>query len=145
MSTKEIKALERRLFEEANKGNAAAMAFIDEACATDVVLHDPTGRDIRGLKDVKQYESELFSAFPDIHHTIDDMVAEGDKVTVRFTLTGTHKGEIMGIPPTNKKITIWAIGIDRFAGGKLVESWLRLDTLGMMQQLGVVPTPGKGK
>lgn len=145
MSAKENKALERRLFEESNKGKAAALAVIDETCATNFVLHDATGMDIHGLKDLKQYESELFSAFPDLHHTIDDMVAEGDKVAVRFTLTGTHKGAYMGIPATNKKLTIWAISIDRIVGGKFVESWLRMDTLSMMQQLGLVPTPKKEK
>jgi len=144
MSVKEIKALERRFFEVLNKGKAATLALIDEACDTNVVFHSGTGRDIRGLKDFKQYCSELFSAFPDIHFTIDDMVVEGDKVVVRYTNTGTHKGEFMGIPPTNKKVTNWLISIDRIAGGKFVESWLRFDTLGFMQQLGVVPKPGKG-
>ncbi len=89
--------------------------------------------------------SELYSAFPDIHLTIDDMVAEGDKVAVRITMTGTHKGEFMGIPPTNKKVTIWAINIYRIAGGKIVEELGKADTLGLMQQLGVVPTPKKEK
>ena len=73
------------------------------------------------------------------------MVAEGDKVAYRWTLTGTHKGEFEGIPPTNKKVTVWAISISRIAGGKIVEDWSRVDTLGLMQQLGVVPTPKKEK
>jgi predicted ester cyclase len=89
--------------------------------------------------------SKMYDVFPDIHFTIDDMVVEGNKAVVRYTNTGTHKGEFMGIPPTNKKVTMWAIGIDRIAGGKFVESWGRYDTLGFMQQLGLVPTPGKGK
>jgi steroid delta-isomerase-like uncharacterized protein len=145
MSAKEIKALERRFFEEWNKGKAAAMAIIDETCATNVVFHSGSGREIRGLKDFKQFNTEIFSAFPDNHFTIDDMIVEGDKVVVRYTFTGTHKGEIMGIPPTNKKVTNWMIEIDRIAGGKFVEGWLRSDTLGFMQQLGVVPTPKKEK
>jgi steroid delta-isomerase-like uncharacterized protein len=143
MSTKETKALERRFLEEWNKGKAAAMAVIDELCATNCVFHSGTGEDIRGLKDFKQYMSQVFSAFPDIHFTIDDMVVEGDKAVVRYTNTGTHKGEFMGIPPTNKKVTNWLIQIDRFAGGKVVEGWLRFDTLGLMRQLGLVPTPKK--
>jgi predicted ester cyclase len=89
--------------------------------------------------------SSWFDAFPDGHMTIDDLVVEGDKVVARYTLTGTHKGEFMGIPATNKKVTGWVIEIDRVAGGKCVEGWSRMDTLGLMQQLGVVPTPGKGK
>jgi len=145
MSAKEIKALARRWFGEVKKGKAAALAVMDELYAADYVLHSGTGEDIRGLKDNKQDTSELFSAFTDIHFTIDDMVAEGDKVAVRWTMTGTHKGEFMGIAPTNKKVTGWAITIYRIAGGKFVEEWARYDTLGLMQQLGIVPTPEKGK
>jgi len=73
------------------------------------------------------------------------MVAEGDKVAARVTWTGTHKGEIMGIPPTNKKVTISLITISRIAGGKIVEDHGQFDALGLMRQLGAVPTPKKGK
>jgi len=145
MSAKEIKALERRLYEECNKGKAAALAVIDELYATDLVYHSSTGRDIRGIKDYKQHVSEFYSAFPDLHFTIDDMVVEGDKVAVRLTVTSTNKGAFRGIPPTNKKVTVSEIQIDRVAGGKFVEGWSRYDTLGLMQQLGLIPTPGKGK
>jgi steroid delta-isomerase-like uncharacterized protein len=144
LSTKDLKAFDRRFFEEWNKGKAAAMKAIDETCATNMVWHDVTGRDIRGLKDFKKSMVEFFDAFPDQHFAIEDMITEGDKVAVRYKATGTHKGEFMGIPPTNKKITLMAIEIDRIAGGKFVEGWITFDTLGMMQQLGVVPTP-KGK
>jgi len=144
MSAKEIKALERRWCEEWNKGKAAAMAVIDELHAPDYVWHPSTGKDTRDLKDYKQSNSEIFSAFPDAHLTIDDMVAEGNKVVIRWTLTGTHKGEFMGIPPTNKKVKVWGISIDRVAGGKFVETWERSDDLGFMQQLGLVLKPGKG-
>jgi steroid delta-isomerase-like uncharacterized protein len=145
MSTKDLKALERRVANEFNKGKAATMAVIDETCAPNVVYHQATGTNIRGLKDFKQFFSDLFNAFPDFHMTIDDIVAEGDKAVIRYTYTGTHKGAFMGIPATNKKVTGWTIQIDRFVGGKCVEAWERMDTLGFMQQLGVVPTPGKGK
>ena len=146
MSAKEIKALERHVLEENNKGKAAAMAVMDELYATDFVMHGSTeSEDVHGLKDVKQSMSEYFNAFPDIHYTLDDIVVEGDKAVVRCTVTGTHKGEFMGIPPTNKKVTVWAMSIYRIAGGKFVESWEMMDTLGMMQQLGVVPTPKKEK
>jgi predicted ester cyclase len=145
MSAKEIKALERRWVKELNKGKAAYAAAVDELFANDYVEHGGTGEDTRGAKDYKQSMSEFFSAFPDIHFTLDDMVVEGDKVAVRFTFSGTHKGEFMGIPPTNKKWTMWGIYIDRIAGGKFVESWVRYDTLGLMQQLGLVPTPKKEK
>jgi len=142
MSIKEIKELGRHLVEEWNKGKAAAMAVMDELYAPDVVFHGGTGEDIRGLKGYKQVLSEFFSAFPDVHFTFDDMVVEGDKVATRWTITGTHKGEFRGIPPTNKKVTIWGISIDRIAGGKVVEEWERFDTLGFMQQLGLIPPLG---
>ena len=145
MSAKDLKALTRRFIEEYNKGKAAAMAALDKGYATDVIIHGADGKDIRGLKNVKQPTSEEFSAFPDLHFTIDDMIVEGDKLAARYTITGTHKGEYMGAPPTNKKITIRAITIDRFAGGKIVEEWGMYDTLSLMQQLGAVPTPKKEK
>lgn len=145
MSTKDLKALTRRYFEECNKGKAAALAVIDEIYATDFIWHRGTGEVTYSLKDYKQSQSELYDSFPDIHFTLDDMVVEGDKVAARWTLTGTHKGERWGIPATNKKLTMWAISIERIIGGKSVESWERWDTLGLMQQLGVVPTPKKDK
>jgi steroid delta-isomerase-like uncharacterized protein len=145
MSAEEIRALERRYFEECNKGKAAAMAVIDETCATNFVYHNATGMDIHGLKGFKQSENEIFTALPDLRFTVDDIIAEGDKVAVRWTVTGTHKGAFMGILPTNKKITYWAIEINRLSNGKIVESWSRTDTLSLMQQLGVVPTPKKEK
>ena len=143
MSTKDLKALEGRLASAFNKGKAAAMTAIDETTATNCVYHTAIGTDIRGPKDIRQFFSDLLNAFPDFHMAIDDIVAEGDKAVVRYTWTGTHKGEFMGIPATNKKVTGWTIQIDRFAGGKFVEAWERMDTLGFMQQLGVIPTPQK--
>ena len=142
MSTKDLKAFERRFFEEYNKGKVAAMAVIDEICATNFVYHGGMG-DLTGLKDYKQSMSVWYDAFPDFHMTIDDMLVEGDKLTVRFTTTSTHKGVFMGIPPTNKKIMLWGIEINRIVGGKCVECWERMDTFGMMQQLGVIPMPKK--
>ena len=134
MSAKENKELVHRLFEEFNKGKAAAMAAIDRSI------------DMRGdLKDFKQKESEWYDAFPDMHVTIDDMVAEGDKVATRTTWTATHKGEFMGVPPTNKKVTFSLIVIDRFAGGKIVEDHSEYSALDLMRQLGLVPTPKKEK
>jgi steroid delta-isomerase-like uncharacterized protein len=143
MSTEEIKALECRVFEEFNRGRVAYMAVIDEIFATDFVHHGGAGREIRGLKDYKQFINEMFNAFPDLHFTIDDMVAEGDKIVTRFTWIGTNKGEYMGHPATNRKVMTWAILIRRVVGGKFVESWERLDTLSLMQQLGVIPVPKK--
>jgi len=119
------------------------MTEIDKIWTTNVVFHSGVGREIRGLKDFKQFFNAYYDAFPDIHWTLDDLVVEGDKVAVRCTVTGTHKGEFMGIPPTNKKVKVQAFAIDRVVGGKIVEEWGISDTLGLMQQLGVVPTPKK--
>ena len=142
MSTKDLKELMRHFVEQWNKGKAAAMKAMDEFTATNVVFHG-YGEDIHGIKDYKKSMSEFYDAFPDNHMTINDMVVEGDKIVVRYTLSGTHKGEYMGIPATNKKVTGWVIEIDRIVGGKTVEGWMRFDTLSMMQQLGVIPTPEK--
>jgi len=143
MSTNENKALERRWFKAFDRGKDAVMAATDELYSNDFVIHSATGEDIRGLKATKKYMDEIFSAFPDIHMKLDDAVAEGDKVAVRFTVTGTHKGKFMGFPASNKKLTMWSIQIDRIANGKFVEGWERTDTLGLMQQLGLMPKPKK--
>jgi predicted ester cyclase len=100
MSGREIRSFTRRLFEKLNKGKAGAMTVIDEDFANNSTVHSTTGRDM-SLKDFKQYLGSLYDAFPDIHFTIDDMVVEGDKIAVRHTRTGTHKGEFMGVPSTN--------------------------------------------
>jgi steroid delta-isomerase-like uncharacterized protein len=111
----------------------------DELCARDFTIYGGTGETIHGLEEWKQHYDELMDAFPDLHSTIDDMFAEGDKVAVRWTLTGTHKGVHRGIPPTNRKMTAWGIHIYRFSGGKLMEIWERFDTLNTVQQLGAMP------
>ena len=81
------------------------------------------------------------TAFPDLHFTIEDMVAEDDKVTWRATTRGTHGGELMGIPPTGKPAVVASVIVSRFDGGKWAEDWVMIDTLGMLQQLGVIPAP----
>jgi steroid delta-isomerase-like uncharacterized protein len=145
VSVEDLKVFGRRVVEAWNKGKAAVMDAVDELFATDIVYHGGGGGDIRGIKNYKQHISEFYNAFPDLHFTIDDMIAEGDKIAIRTTLTGTHKGEFHGIPATNKKVTGWGISIYRVVGGKLVERWERSDALGFMQQLGVAPTPKKEK
>ncbi len=140
MSTEENKALSRRLIEEVwNQGN---LAVIDELTAPNYVDHDPTGP-IQGPEGMKQFVSMYLTAYPDTHFTIEDQIAEGDRVVTRWTARGTHKGPLMGIPPTGKQVTVAGISIDRVVNGKLVEDWSSYDALGMMQQLGVVPAPGQ--
>ena len=95
----------------------------------------PPGREGRKL-----FASALLAAFPDLHVQLDDMVADGDKLVSRYTVHGTHNGELMGIPPTGKQVSIGGIAIDRFEDGQSVEHWEIFDQMGMMQQLGVIPT-----
>jgi len=142
MSAKGARALARRYYEQCNKGKAAAIAVLDELCSSDIVWHSATGQDIRGLDALKKSHSAAYATFPDTHYTIDDTIVEGDKAVTRFTFSGTHKGEFGGIPPTNKKVTVWAIAIVLAANGKFKEVWERYDTLGWMQELGIVPKSG---
>ena len=143
ITIKESRALVRRWYKAYSEGKGQAMAIIDELCSDNYVYHGSSGGERHGLKNFKQDQSEFFNAFPDIQFTINDMVTEGDKIATRFTMVGTHKGEFAGIPPTNKKATVWGIGIDRVDNGKFVESWVRFDTLGYMQQLGLIPKTRK--
>ncbi len=142
MSLDENKALVRRYIEEVyNKGNVAA---IDELLAHDFVHHFlPPGMGT-DRESYKQFAAMHHAAFPDFHITVEDMVAEGDKVVCRWSGRGTHKGEFMRIAPTGKQVTERAMCLHRVEGGKVAESWVELDQLGMMQQLGVVPPLGEG-
>ena len=143
MSAEQNKALVRRFVEEIfNRGN---MSVADEIGAPDFVEHEELPPGIPSDREgVKQLTTMLRSAFPDFKATIDDIIAEGDKVVIRMTWSGTQKGEFMGIPPTGKSVTFGVIDILRIAGGKMVEHWGQMDEMGMMQQLGVIPAPGEG-
>jgi steroid delta-isomerase-like uncharacterized protein len=106
------------------------------------VDHDPTEpEEMRGPAGVKRYAAEVRGAFPDVRVTIEEQVAEGDGVATRYTLGGTHEGELMGIPPTGNRVEITGVAFERLADGKIVESRDNYDALGMMQQLGVIPAP----
>lgn len=140
MSTEELKAIVRRDVEEF--WNARNLAKVDEFFAPIYVNHEPNAPQVRDLAAFKQYAAALFAAFPDLHVTIEDMVAEGDQVAKRYSITGTHRGEWLGLPPTGKPATITGITIYRIADGKIVECWWSYDALGMLQQLGVIPVPG---
>jgi len=139
MSVEENKESIRRHIEEVwNKGN---LTLIPEFYDPGVIWHT-LGGDIKGLDGVKQIAAAFRTAFPDFHMTIDDMVGEGDKVVFRWTFSGTHRGEYMGIAPTGKKVSFAVISINSFEGGKQVEAWIVSDRLGMYQQLGVTPPTG---
>ena len=81
------------------------------------------------------------SAMPDLRVVVEDMIAEGDKVAVRYTLEGTHEGELFGVPPTGQRLSIKSISVERVSDGKIIEHWRVTDSLDMMQQLGAIPTP----
>ena len=140
MSTEENKAKVRRIIEEVwNGGN---LAVLDELVAPNCVFHD-LSTTFRGPEGIKRYVMMYRMAFPAVHFTIDDLIAEGERVVIRWTVTGTHKGELQGIAPTGKYVRVTGIVISRFAKGKVEEDWINFDALGMMQQLGVVPAPGQ--
>jgi steroid delta-isomerase-like uncharacterized protein len=91
----------------------------------------------------KQFIVGLSKAFPDLHFKIEDIVAEGDKVAYRLTVSGTHKGEFQGIPPTDKKVSFSSTGISNIVDGKVEEDWVDADTMGLMQQLGAIPSSAR--
>ncbi len=142
MSAEENKTLIRRYREIHNKGN---LDELDKIVAKDIVSHSALPGLPPGLEGGKMAHNVFMAAFPDTHVTTDDLVAEGDKIVERFTATGTHKGEFMGAPPTGKKFQTGGMSVYRIANGKIVEHWGLDDALGLMQQLGMVPTPGQGQ
>jgi steroid delta-isomerase-like uncharacterized protein len=141
MLTETNKTVARRFFDEVfGKGK---LDVLDEIIAKDHVNSGPGT--LPGLptgpEGTKQLVTVYRNAFPDLHFTIDEQIAEGDKVVTRWTGRGTSKGELLGIPATGKSATVTGLSIDRIANGKIAESWGIFDQFGMMQQLGVIPTP----
>jgi steroid delta-isomerase-like uncharacterized protein len=134
----------RRLMEEIwNKGN---LSIVDEFFTPNYEHHDSSTPDFgRGPECEKKLATFYRNAFPDLRLTIEDIIAEGDTVMARWSCRGTHKGDLRGIAPTGKQINISGVTVARLANGKLAESYVNWDALGMMQQLGVVPELGKAK
>lgn len=134
------KATFQRWFDEAwNKGN---FDVADELIDPNFTVHGAGGQPIpTGVEGVKDLVRVWRTAFPDGHMTIEDVIAEGDKVVARLTWRGTHLGEFYGVAPTGKRVAATSIGIDRFANGKIVEGWGEVDMLGMLRQLGALPAP----
>ncbi|MGA7671173.1 MAG: ester cyclase [Nitrolancea sp.] len=112
---------------------------IDEVVESDALIRTPLPIEATGAELLKQVFGRLHRAFPDLHVTIEDLIAEGDKVVARNTVTGTHRGEYMGLPPTGKPITYNEIFIFRFAGGRITETWGVVDVLSQLRQLGAIP------
>jgi len=134
----ENKTIARRLRQDIwNTGN---LGIADELCAGDAVFHinDPFTPDLgRGPDGLKKLVTMYRTGFPDAHVTIEDFVAEGDRVVVRWTGRGTHRGKLGSIAPTDRKVTVTGIDLFHISGGKVREYWTNWDTLGMLQQLGV--------
>jgi len=133
----ENKALVRRTIEELEKANWAAFV---ELHAPDFVYHEPGNPKPTTSEDVEQGARMLHAAFPDWRHTIEDMIVEGDKVAVRMTIRGTHKGDFLGVPATGKEVAFTNICIFRIAGGKIAEAWQEIDMMSVMQQIGAIPS-----
>jgi steroid delta-isomerase-like uncharacterized protein len=136
----ENKATVRRWYEDLfNPGN---LDLADEIVTPDHAHHDPTLPDISsGPEGQRQLVSLYRGAFPDAHITVEDQLAEGDKVVTRWSAAGTHQGELMGVPPSGNRVEISGISINRVSGGKIQETWSNYDALGIMQQIGAIPPP----
>jgi predicted ester cyclase len=133
--SEENKELVRRSWAESGHN----LDILDEAYTPDAVWHLPD-QDIHGVEDFKQYLTTYINAFPDANVTVEDEIAEGDKVVNRFTIRGTHQGEIEEFgPPTGRQMEQKGMAISRIEGGKIVEEWQVYDNLGVRQQLGLAP------
>jgi steroid delta-isomerase-like uncharacterized protein len=140
--SEENKAIVRQQEEELfTQGNLDAA---DEVYAPDYVGHDPSNsEEVRGLEAAKRAASDYRQAFPDLRVTVEDLIAEGDRVAARLRFRGTHLGELDGITPTGRRVDCTGIVISRIEEGKIAEDWANFDDLGMMRQLGLIPKPGQ--
>lgn len=140
MSAQENKENARRLMEEAF--GQGKLEIVDEVLVSDFVCYDPNSEagEVRGADTIKQEIEWFRNAIPDLTYTVEDQVAEDDKVVTRYKASGTHQGEFFGVAPTGKRIEMSGIQIDRFdETGKMVEEWPEYDLLGAMRQMGAVP------
>ena len=133
------KAMFSRFHDAMNTGDAELISkTIDEVFEPDVLIRTPRPVQATGAQALKQVWAILLRAFPDVHITVEDVIAEGDKVVARDTVTGTHQGEYMGVPPTGRSVTYNEIFILRFVKGRIAETWGVVDVLSQMKQLGVI-------
>ncbi len=144
MSKEENKAMSRRFYKELfNRGNLAAA---EEIVIPDFVLHDANiPEQPQGPDGLKRFVAMYRNAFPDIEFTVEDQVAEGENAATRWVARGTHRGELMGIAPTGKRVEVRAFTLHRFSGGKIAEDWAHYDALDVVRQLGVVPDRGRSQ
>ena len=139
MSTTENKAVIAAFIEEVI--NQKRLERADDLVLENFVELDPLPGQQQGREGLKGILGMLFAAFPDMHWVIDETVAEGNNVVTRFTWTGTHGGPFMGIPATGKSVTVKGVVMDKLEGGKMAESRILMDNMGMMMQLGAIPAP----
>ena len=135
--TEEMKAITLRAEQLRNEGN---ISIADEMYAISFVNHDPFLPEVNDLESFKKYITQVREGMPDFQVKIEDMIAENDKLACRWVASGTHKKDFFGIPATGKKATWTGVTIYRFDSDKIVEAWWSEDALGMLQQLGVIPT-----
>jgi steroid delta-isomerase-like uncharacterized protein len=140
MSIEENKALLHRAIDVWNSGDLSAL---DHLFAPGVVMHLRGRSDVTGLDAYRTYNVALRTAFPDQQWLLEDLFAEGDKVAFVWTLRGTHRGELSGVAPTGKDVTVTGISVYRITDGKMVEIWVQSDTLGLLQQIGAIPAAGQ--
>jgi steroid delta-isomerase-like uncharacterized protein len=140
MSIEQYKAMDRRFYEEVWSGGN--LDVLDELMAANFDDHDEPNpaETLEGLEHAKHTITMYRSAFPDVHFTVEDQIAEGDMVVTRWTARGTHTGAFMGIPPTGKQAAVTGMSMTRVASGKFVEGWTIFDELGLLQQLSVIPS-----
>jgi steroid delta-isomerase-like uncharacterized protein len=140
----ENKAIVRRFYEEV--WNKRRVELVDELMSPSHAMHDNQLPDSGvGPEAYKRNVARFVAGFPDVRFTVEDMVAENDKVAVSWTISGTHRGEFRGVSPTGKKVSIEGITINHIGNGKIMDSYVSWDTLGLMQQLGVAPAFGPPK
>jgi predicted ester cyclase len=141
MSAEENKALFRRVYEELwNWGN---LSVAEEVIAPDFINHAASPDSNRGPESIRGSVTWARNAFPNLHFEIEELVAEGDMVAGRLTMSGTHEGSLMGESPTGRSVRTNHMHFVRFRDGKAVEHWGVRDDLGMMRQLGLIPEPGR--
>ena len=143
MFAEDNKRIVRRFVEEMLSGHNLAVA--DQLFTADFIDHDADDPDghLSGVEGARAEVGAFLAAFPDMRVTVDDLIAEGEKVVLRGTLRGTHGGDLQGLPPTGKQVTIWAWQTYRLSGGKIAEAWLHVDRLGLLQQVGALPAPAR--
>jgi steroid delta-isomerase-like uncharacterized protein len=121
--------------------NQRRLERADDLVKEDFIELDPLPGQAQGREGLKAILAALFSAFPDMHWTVQEVVAEGAKVVTRFVWTGTHRGPFLGIPATGRSVEVKGVVIDRLEDGKMADSRILMDTFSLMQQLGVIPMP----